>query len=154
MKKKRISCILIFLLICVFIKAEDSIVSIHVIANSCYNNNIIMLRWLPDRPIGWKYLNQYGYLIEKYTLFKDSQFVDNPLLTRIQLGIIKPWEMYRFENMIDTNDNLAIVAQAIYGESFDVETQSSIQSIINKAEELNNRYTFCMLAAAQSLLVY
>jgi len=123
-----------------------------IFISSGYDNNSILLRWVPDRPIGWKYLNQYGYLIEKYTLFKDSQFVDNPLLTRIQLGIIKPWEMYRFENMIDTNDNLAIVAQAIYGESFDVETQSSIQSIINKAEELNNRYTFCMLAAAQSLL--
>lgn len=132
------------------LRSQNSDCKINVLAG--YDKNSILLRWVPNNPIGWKYLNQYGYLVEKYTLFKDSLFVENPLLTRIQLGIIKPWEMDYFENRLDTNDNLAIVAQALYGESFDVEVQSSIQSIINKAEELKSRYTFCMLAAAQSIL--
>jgi hypothetical protein len=148
---KKIYLIIIMIhIISISLISQQNIKNIAVISR--IKSNKILLRWAPDNPIAWQYLNSYGYLLERYTLYRDGQFIDNPRSTQVQLGKVKPWEKSKFESVIDTNDRVAIVAQAIYGESFNVEAQSAAQNLINRAEELQNRYTFCLLAAGQSLL--
>lgn len=46
----------------------------------------------------------------------------------------------------------AIIAQALYGETFEVgqESQGSVAKIINASEEINQRYSFSLFAADQS----
>ncbi|HPO66560.1 MAG TPA: hypothetical protein PKY76_11440, partial [Bacteroidales bacterium] len=111
-----------------------------------------MLRWSPTTATSWHYLNQYGYMLERYTLYRNGQFIDNPKTTRKELGIIKPWPKEQFEKVIDSSDRLAIVAQALYGESFVVEVQTTSQTLMNRVNELQSRFTFCLFAAGQSIL--
>lgn len=124
--------------------------AIHVIARPM--DSKILLRWSPATATSWHYLNQYGYMLERYTLYRNGQFIDNPKTTRKELGIVKPWPIEQFEKVIDSSDRLAIVAQALYGESFVVEVQTTSQTLMNRVNELQSRFTFCLFAAGQSIL--
>ena len=145
---KRLFCISNILIICNVVCWSQS--TIHITARPKQSH--ILLRWSPTTAISWHYLNQYGYMLERYTLYRNGQFIDNPKTTRKELGIIKPWPKEQFEKVIDSSDRLAIVAQALYGESFVVEVQTTSQTLMNRVNELQSRFTFCLFAAGQSIL--
>src|SRR5690606_3780897 len=55
-----------------------------------------------------------------------------------------------WEEMVDSNDYAAIIAQSLYGESFEVEgtgNNNEIMEIVNTAEELQQRFSFALFAA-------
>ncbi|MBF4516613.1 hypothetical protein IRZ71_09665 [Flavobacterium sp. ANB] len=106
----------------------------------------ILLRWAVNDPLAWKKLNTYGYLVERYTVTRDNKTLSKP--ERIVLSqTCKPEALEKWEKLIDENDNAAIVAQAIYGESFTVAGADNIQSIINISEENEQRFTFALFSA-------
>ena len=130
------------------VEAGDSIARIHVLAR-CGGNGI-MLRWAPGTPVAWKYLNEYGYRIERITLLRDSQWIQ-PERHVLTLYPVKPLPLADWEKMADTSDYAAIAAQAIYGSSFDLATENphDIVSVVNQATELENRYAFALYAVNQ-----
>ena len=108
--------------------------------------NKILLRWGVTTAIAWKKLNKYGYKLERYTVTRDNKTLSVP--EKIILGTaIKPEPMETWENLIDTNDNAAILAQAIYGEGFKVGGTDKIQDIVNQSDEAEQRFTFALLTA-------
>ncbi len=124
---------------------------IHVVARAFPNK--ILLRWSPPSAIAWYYLNQYGYRIERYTIYQNDNLIQDPMSThRVLSDKILPWNKQSFVNVIDTNNYLAIVAQSIYGESFEVEASHLSRQLLNKADELQNRFSFCLLASGISLV--
>lgn len=104
----------------------------------------ILLRWAPTNAIAWKKLNTYGYIVERYTITRDNKTLETP--EKIILAkVSKPEPVEKWENLIETDDNAAIVAQAIYGEEFSVTgTDNKLETIINVSEENEQRFTFAL----------
>lgn len=130
-------------------KNEDSAVpekkpEIQVIAR--VQKDKILLRWAVTSPLAWKKLNTYGYTLERYTVTRDNKTLTQP--EKLVLSkLIKPEPLETWEQLIDHNDNAAIIAQAIYGESFAVEGGGTIQNIVNLSEENEQRFTFALFSA-------
>lgn len=108
----------------------------------------ILVRWAADSPIAWKRANAYGYIVERVTLKRDGQLLEKPEVIKLTTNPIKPAPFASWENVVANNDNAAIAAQAIYGESFEVEgEQGELAKIVNKAQELEQRFAFALFAA-------
>lgn len=123
---------------------EDNKPEIKAIARA--QTNAIVLRWGVTRGDAWRKLNQYGYIIERYTLTRDNKTLENPEKT-ILVENIKPEPLETWEKLIEINDNAAIIAQSIYGETFSVEGSSKIQNIVSISEENEQRFTYALFAA-------
>ncbi|CAN1563766.1 Fibronectin type III [Flavobacteriaceae bacterium] len=106
----------------------------------------ILLRWAPSDNIAWKKLNKYGYQLERYTVTRDNKTLANPEKT-VLINILKPEPIENWEKVIEDNDNGAIIAQALYGESFEVEGANKLQTIVNLSEENEQRFTYALFAA-------
>jgi uncharacterized protein len=106
----------------------------------------ILLRWAVSTPIAWKKLNQYGYTLERITVTRDNKTLILPE-KEVLAAVIKPEPATNWESMVDTNDNAATMAQALYGESFEVKTTSAFEGIINQSDEMEQRFTFALLTA-------
>ncbi|XHU00730.1 hypothetical protein RAN96_09065, partial [Ornithobacterium rhinotracheale] len=65
------------------------------------------------------------------------------------LGIFQPASQEKWKAIIETNNNAAIVAQSLFGESFEVEVGNSrdLQSIVNKSREVEQRFAYALMAA-------
>jgi len=65
---------------------------------------------------------------------------------------IKAEPLEEWEKIVQTDNNAAIIAQALYGDSFAVETgsQGQLADIVNLSEELQQRFSFSLLAADMS----
>src|SRR5690606_4986951 len=115
-------------------ETPDTENAVHLLARA--QENKILLRWAPTQPILWLKGNEYGYRIERYTIYRDGQRLATPekvILTDVPL---KPDPVETWEKMVNENDYAAIIAQSIYGESFVVEgaeNVTGIMEIVNKA---------------------
>ncbi|WP_282087578.1 hypothetical protein [Aquimarina algiphila] len=112
----------------------------------------IMLRWAANTPLAWKRANQYGYVIERKTIAIGEEILKEPIVKKLTVTPLVPKPMMEWEDFVNKNDNAAIAAQAIYGESFDVELEdggNDIMSIINQAKALEQRFSFTLFAADQ-----
>jgi hypothetical protein len=110
------------------------------------HKNKILLRWAPNDNLAWKKLNKYGYQLERYTVTRDNKTLSNPEKV-ILANELKPELLENWEKIIEENDNAAIIAQALYGDSFGVEGTNNLQSIVNQSEENEQRFTFALFAA-------
>ncbi len=106
----------------------------------------ILLRWAVTDAMAWKKLNKYGYLVERFTIARNNKTLSSP--EKVVLAKqIKPEPLASWETIIDTNENAAIIAQALYGEEFSVNGTDNLQSIINLSEETEQRFTFALYTA-------
>lgn len=92
--------------------------------------NQIALRWAVDEPLAWQKANKIGFSLKRYTLMRDGQLLAKPELK--DLGVFLPKPVKDWKSIIETNDKAAIIAQALYGESFEVEmgSQGELENII------------------------
>ncbi len=116
-------------------------------------DNKVMLRWGVTTPSAWLKANQYGYHIIRYTLSSNGTRLSSPEKKMLTSTPILPGVLSSWENMASTNDYAAILAQAIYGESFIVEgmqEEGDIGRIVNKSKEIEQRFSFALFAADMS----
>src|SRR5690606_22250104 len=78
----------------------------------------ICLRWAPPTPVSWKLLNQYGYRLERYTIMRDSVILTEKPRVIIK-DVILPMADVAWQKHIESDDNVAIAAQAIFGKDFE-----------------------------------
>lgn len=116
-KLKYISIILFNLLIAFGAKSQDE-AKIRVIARPYQDS--IKIRWAPNKPVAWHFLNEYGYRIERRTLMRNGELLENPDSVNISNNIFKPEPLALWEPYSESDDYVAIAAQAIYGESFEI----------------------------------
>lgn len=107
----------------------------------------ILLRWTANTPLAWQLSNRYGYELVRYTVTRDRKTLKKPEIKK--LGIIMPDPLESWENLIDQNDNAAIIAQAIYGDSFQVTGGTELEAVVNMSAELEQRFTFALFVADQ-----
>ncbi|MEM9685918.1 MAG: hypothetical protein AAF934_03240, partial [Bacteroidota bacterium] len=109
----------------------------------------VMLRWAIDQPAFWKRANTYGYSIERFTISRKGTLLNPPERKMLTTNPIKPLPLERWQTAVQTNDYAAILAQALYGEDFEVAgtEQGTLLSIVNKSRELDQRFSFALFAA-------
>lgn len=135
------------------VRTEDK-PAVQVLARSFGDS--IVLRWGASSPMGWKLSNKYGYMIERYTLLKGEKPDKKARPEKAVLSSVpvKPWPLEKWEGLAKRNEFGAIAAQAIYGSSFTMTNNSNeVIQAVNKAQELEMRFTFALTAADQSLEV-
>lgn len=111
----------------------------------------ILLRWAVDQPYEWQQANSYGFMVERITITRNGE----PILPmeRVMLTSepLKPRPIEEWEDLATKNQNAAVVAQALYGESFEVDVPGSAKGqimAINK--ELEQRFTFALIGVDQN----
>jgi len=109
----------------------------------------VLLRWAAATPLVWKQTNRCGFRLERYTVVRDKKILDTPERKILGEGIIRPRPLEAWKDRIEENDNASIVAQALYGEDFQLtgEDSEGLARIVNLAQELEQRFTFSLYAA-------
>ena len=142
----------LFIVSCTIVISQEDLPRIEVLARPTKTS--IKLRWAPNSPISWRETAKHGFIIERYTFVRDSVVLPLAEKTILTPKPIKPWPLEKWEKMVDTNDYAAIVAQAMFGESFEVTgAESEVVYMVNKARELESRFSFALFAASQSIKV-
>lgn len=111
----------------------------------------IRLRWAPNSPALWQLANKYGYTIERIAITENDRLVGNRAPVILNALPLKPADQSYWEEVLDSDDYVAVAAQAIFGETFEViEHQSEMMQVVTKARELESRFSFALFAADQS----
>lgn len=120
----------------------------------------IKLRWAPNSITSWQQCNRVGYRVARHTFKRNGKVLpvsERSVPTFLSSDVIRPWpeaDSVRWRELMQRNNYAAIGAQALYGESFEVgpygEIESDMASLINKAQEDQNRYSYALFAADQS----
>jgi len=144
MRKYIILATILFLCAC-NLQAEGNI---QLLAHPCEKDSIL-LRWAPADKDSWKLGNQYGYVVERYTILKNGELTNDKarfLLTPTPLkpAPVEAWEPYEDEKYA------SIAAQCIFGES-EIPLISPT-AIAKRYQEEQNKFSFALYAADQSVL--
>jgi uncharacterized protein len=146
--------IVIFLLSVVVANGQDGLpAKVHVIARA--EENAILLRIAPGSPALWELGNKYGYVIERFTVTRDKQYLGSRERQVLTSQPLKPLPMAQWETMSLNNPFAEIAVEAIYGETFELSTDFSqdVMQMYNKSKELESRFSFALFAADLSLEV-
>lgn len=112
------------------------------------NQSAVYLRWAPTNPTAWRLGNQFGYRLVRYTISRNGQPLSTP--ERIVLSdLLKPAPLNNWETISQSDNAAAIIAQALYGKTFQVEMgkQSDISSIVAQSEQNEQRFAFALMGS-------
>ena len=111
----------------------------------------ILLRWGVDRALEWYKANKYGFFVERYTIKRNGSILNSPEKKLLTPNPLKARPLGEWEELAKTNNHAAIIAQAIYGESFEVGgKEGALAKIINRVQEIEQRFSFALLSADMS----
>lgn len=107
----------------------------------------IKLRWAVPNANIWKTTNGTGFKIERFTIERGGNVLKTP--ERILLKeSFKALPLAAWEEKVKTNNYAAIVAQALYGEGFELAPNANgAQYLMSESKELQQRYLISMYAA-------
>ncbi len=139
------------LIVCLLAKAQDERAGVQLLGKATKRS--IKLRWAPNNPSVWELANKYGYTIERVTLSENNKILKDPIREKLTPAPLKPADEQFWVGPMDTDDYVAVAAQAIFGETFELTENfsSDIAQVVNKSKELEQRFTFALFAADQSL---
>jgi uncharacterized protein len=113
----------------------------------------IMIRWAPTDFSTWKQCNQYGYVIERYTITRNNQTL-NKFELSIPATTLLPKPLASWEPIAIKNNYAAVIAQALYGDDFEVTLANgkpgaagAIANVINETQINDQRYNMAMYSA-------
>ena len=107
----------------------------------------ILLRWAANTPSAWSKTNKSGFILEKYVLSRNDKRL--PAIEKVWEKEIKADPLETWEEIVKNDNNGAVIAQAIFGESFYVSAGNSTQlaDVYNLSNEITQRFSFSLLAA-------
>ncbi len=143
--------LLLFLLLFVSLSYSQA-KSPAVMVNARAQKDKILIRWAVNSPIEWQKANKKGFIITRTTVLRDGVILPKPEKILLTLKPLLPEPLDSWLDLIQKDNNAAIIAQSIYGESFEVTAakEGELSKIVNMADELNQRYTFTLYAADMS----
>lgn len=111
----------------------------------------ILIRWAPSGYASWNEANRLGYTVERTTV---KEWDAAPGKNWGNQVTVKAATSPQWEKIATANDLAAVAWQAIYGESFSVEINGGpMSSIVNKASEQEQRFTFGLTACNRDFKV-
>ncbi|MCS3802076.1 hypothetical protein [Niastella sp. OAS944] len=113
--------------------------------------NEILIRWAPGDEGAWTLGNKYGYALERFTIARDGKVLDR-IQVNVSKMVFKPRPLATWDTIATKDDYAAILAQAIYGDDFEVTTPDTkgVTKMINKTQQLTQRFNMSMYAADHS----
>ncbi len=142
--------VVFFLFFCISLSGRSqSLDSSSLYIRASVQKGAVLLRWAAATPLIWKQTNRCGFRLERYTVVRNKKILDTPEKKILGEGIFLPRPLEEWKDRIEENDNAAIVAQALYGEDFQLtgEDSEGLARIVNLAQELEQRFTFALYAA-------
>jgi len=151
MKTNRITYfIIIFYLSFFFTKGfAQQTDSIAVILKAHPSKDRIQLRWVINNPVMWiKSLNT-GYTIERYTVKRNDEILPEREMKILTAMPLTAAPLEEWESLAANNNYAAVLAQALYGEEFEVSgfNANSINDVVDRSDALQQRYSFALYAA-------
>ncbi|MFV0587987.1 fibronectin type III domain-containing protein [Bacteroides reticulotermitis] len=147
-KTIRLHLILLLTLIGGTAYAQDTV---SVIVKPNVTKDRIQLRWAVNTPSAWYYTNRHGFIVERHTLMRDGGILDTPEKVILTPTPLKPRPLNDWEQIAQVDTYAAIIAQALYGQDFEVSGgQKNISEIIALSQEQEQRYAMSLFAADMS----
>lgn len=128
---------------------EQPLSSVSLIAKSFGDS--IVLRWAPTHVDAWLAGNAYGYNIYRYKAAAGEEVLSRPERIKLNTAPILPLQLDEIEAISGGESYPAIVAQAIYGQTFNVNSHSDIHSLADIASVISNRFSFALFACDMSV---
>nr|WP_294931165.1 fibronectin type III domain-containing protein [uncultured Flavobacterium sp.] len=112
----------------------------------------ILIRWALNSPSEWQKANKRGFIITRTTILRDGNVLPKSEKVLLTPKPLLPEPLDSWIELVQKDNNAAIIAQSIYGESFEVTEakEGDLSKIVNMADELDQRYTFALYAADMS----
>lgn len=129
-------------------KNSDKAIIPHIRLKVDGKKDRISLRWAVDEPIAWQKANKIGFSLKRFTLSREGKVL--PKAEEKDLGIFKPASENEWKKVVEKNDNAAIVAQSLFGDRFEVEMgekQGKLEGVVNKSQEVEQRFAYALMAA-------
>lgn len=141
---------LIFILSVSFTHSQNKRATVMV--NARAQKDKILIRWAINSPSEWQKANKKGFLVTRTTILRDGNVLSKPEKTLLTVKPLLPDPLDSWLDLVQKDNNVAIIAQSIYGESFEVSAakDGELAKIVNMADELDQRYTFALYAADMS----
>lgn len=139
---------LVLILLCidsvVFAQSDSSYIAV----KARHTQNSVLLRWSVSDSYYWNLTNGSGFRVERYTIKRNNNLLDTPEKIIIA-NDIKPLPLEKWEFEAKRNPHAAVVAQALYGESFNIGNSSTSANslIVDKIQEQEQRFFFSMYIA-------
>ncbi|MDR2292026.1 MAG: hypothetical protein LBE11_00950 [Prevotellaceae bacterium] len=145
MRKIKHIILCLLLTVCAKLYSQDT-VSVAVRFN--VRKDMIQLRMAATSSSSWYYINRNGIVIERYTLVRNGQTLAEPEKKTLTPEPLKPRPLDDWQQIATANSYAAVIAQALYGESFEVSGGTkNIAEIIALSQEQEQRYAMAMYAA-------
>lgn len=107
----------------------------------------VLLRWIAGDAKSWQLLNKYGIKLERLTVARSGVVLDKPEVLLLA-GELKPAASDKLKALVREFPMGAVVAQAVFGDNFEVSLgDSPISKAIALDEERQQRYLFALYAA-------
>ncbi len=138
------TAIILFFQTFLFSQDSSDYAHIHVIAKA--TDTGIILRWAPDRPLAWYLSLKSGYKIEREEM-PDTKNATGKIVHTVLADSLRPWPLDDWQKIsppITKDQNAVVAAQMIHGNNW---AATKSKSFITKAEELQNRFSYTLLAA-------
>ncbi|REC39754.1 fibronectin type III domain-containing protein [Chryseobacterium sp. 5_R23647] len=140
-----------FLVISIFVfsqEKQDKAIIPHIRLKADSKKDHITLRWAVDEPLAWQKANKTGFQLKRYVLMRDGKLLEKP--EEKDLRVFLPAKEQEWMKIVEKNDNAAIVAQSLFGDTFEVEIgekQGKLEGVINKSQETDQRFAYALMAA-------
>lgn len=123
-----------------------------VMINARAQKDKILIRWAVNSPLEWQKANKKGFVITRTTVLRDGIILPIPEKVLLTPKPLLPEPLDSWLDLVQKDNDAAIIAQSIYGESFEVTgaKEGDLSRIVNTADELDQRYTFALYAADMS----
>ncbi|GHV56946.1 hypothetical protein FACS1894182_04590 [Bacteroidia bacterium] len=133
----------------VFVFNLQAVENVQLLCRPCPQDSIL-LRWAPADKQTWNLGNQYGYVVERYTILREGKPLKDKEHVLLTPASQKPlplemWEPYEEDRYV------SVAAQCIFGEPEPVPLPSP-SAIARKHQEELNRFSMALYAADQSVL--
>tara|TARA_R110000868_G_scaffold92579_4_gene256901 strand:+ start:8706 stop:10649 length:1944 start_codon:yes stop_codon:yes gene_type:complete len=104
-----------------------------------------------DQPLAWKKANELGFWIERATISRNNEAVVPIERKQLVTQPLRPKPLEEWEALALQDQNVAILAQALYGDTFEVSPPGNQMGAVYAINnELEQRFTIALVAAEQN----
>ena len=126
---------------------EMSALQENLVIKGYVSNDSIFLRWAPSNVEAWLAGQEYGYVLERHTVYINDVLQEVPSI-KLKRSMFFSKPLAEWEKRAMESDYTAVIAQAFYGDEFSVySTGSSVDAIINQSKELEQRFAVSLFMA-------
>jgi len=131
--------------------AQSGEPSIRVLAKS--KKDGIWLRWAPINPTVWQLGNQYGYVVERFTL-KSNGDLENPLGEKLTPAPLRVYPPSALDKLSATIKEASVIKELVYGKNVTTPFKpDNPASVLSRNKEMENIFGVALLVCDMDIQV-